>query len=428
MQTFHSTLSQAPNEQPTPETGPGSKQSAAPAPVPLSNVRSEYTARWIRSVDELQSLVDPWRDLSEQAARRNAALEDNFLIPAFRHLSDPRVAVLVVEYQLAEATDPGEPEKVARHHGIVAADRPRLIGLAAFQTIQLLGWTLPVIRFWKHQQCFDTTPLWRKGWERVTWELMVARLQADGFRFLEMNTCSGAAPFDTWLETTRREQGLPLYRRKQFQRAALKPAACGETYLKETLSSKYHKKLRRLRRKLEQLGQVTLEANEFAADDSRLAEEFLELEQSGWKGTAGTALASDPASEAFYRELIARSSAQGKTRFLTLRLDGRPIAMLSDLRTGKTIHSYKTAYDEACAELSPGVQLELDNVKSLHRDNIQLADSCTAADNEMLNRIWRERIDYQSVILGLRPGWPRLVIACLPVVQRFLRFIRRRTV
>ena len=125
-------------------------------------------------------------------------------------------------------------------------------------------------------------------------------------------------------------------------------------------------------RRLEDQGTVTWETSDETSDYEQLANDFLRIEASGWKGEEGTALASNSSTKAFYKSLIRESAKAGKARFLSLKLDGQPIAMLSDIQSGQFVYSYKTAYDDAFSSYSPGQQVEVKNLEFLHLSLIHI--------------------------------------------------------
>ena len=130
-------------------------------------------------------------------------------------------------------------------------------------------------------------------------------------------------------------------------------------------------------------------------------EQFLALENAGWKGTAGSALAQTKATETLFREALAGAAAQGRLERLSLTLDDRPIAMLANFITPPAAFSYKTAYDEAYARFSPGVLLQCENLLLLDRDDIAWTDSCAGQDHPMIDHIWRERRAVGSVSIAI---------------------------
>lgn len=131
--------------------------------------------------------------------------------------------------------------------------------------------------------------------------------------------------------------------------------------LQQKLQSKFRANLRRRRRKLEERGAVTVERFDGGLDLEARLEEGFRLEQSGWKGERGTAMAQDAATRGFYRELAQVAEAQQWLTLFFLRLDGRPVAFHYGLTHGGRYFLLKPGYDESLRECSPG-QLLLEEV------------------------------------------------------------------
>jgi hypothetical protein len=145
------------------------------------------------------------------------------------------------------------------------------------------------------------------------------------------------------------------------------------------------------------------------------AQEFLALERRGWKGAAGSALASDPRTETLFLEALAGAARHGRLERLAIRLDDRPLAMLASFVTPPGAFSFKTAFDEDFARFSPGVLLQRENLALLSRSGVHWADSCAAADHPRIDHIWRERREIVRLSIGiggaLRRGAFKLIAA-----------------
>ncbi|MBK8163570.1 MAG: GNAT family N-acetyltransferase [Gammaproteobacteria bacterium] len=122
------------------------------------------------------------------------------------------------------------------------------------------------------------------------------------------------------------------------------------------------KKRREIDRRARRLG--TERVVEYVCDEdsnpelnARRYEEFLALEDSGWKGGNQSSLRHRAALGRFYRELVASASRAGLSVWHTLRIDGRPAAMGLCLRSHGTLWWPKVAYDEAHARNCPGILL-----------------------------------------------------------------------
>ena len=105
-----------------------------------------FSARFIETLDELEQLETPWIRLIEMAVRKNPFFDPGFLIPAFRHLNQNGARVLVVN----------APPRVH-------PDGPPVV-CALFPVIKKRIYGLPFscLEIWKHDQCFDCTPLIRR--------------------------------------------------------------------------------------------------------------------------------------------------------------------------------------------------------------------------------------------------------------------------
>jgi CelD/BcsL family acetyltransferase involved in cellulose biosynthesis len=186
--------------------------------------------------------------------------------------------------------------------------------------------------------------------------------------------------------------GLPLLLAGQTQRAALRLA--GLAAFEASLNPKRRTKWARQARKLGRLDEATGEA---------AVEAFFAVERGGWKGARGTALADVPARLAFARAALAAFAREGRLDALALRLDGKPIAAGLVLIAGTRAYYWKTAYDEAYAEASPGVQLTLAHSRRLAATpGLALVDSCAAEDHPMIGRVWGDTLAFEDWALGLR--------------------------
>lgn len=359
------------------------------------------TVRWIESVEELESLKQPWNRLAERSLYTNASFESNFLIPAMRHFGNSKVKVLVAE----GSNSPLEN------------DSKTIYGLMPL--IQKSFYHLPIrcLEIWSHDQSFDHTPLLCRVHGGEALEAMLDFIAKEKFGLLSLDTVSGEPEFQGLIDDLIQLPARSRFQRDQFSRAAFRPVVPLEDYKKQFVSKSVKKNYGRLSRRLAELGDVQLKQSDAFSDYEQLTHQFLAMEASGWKVEAGTALACQPATQAFYRELIQSAATDGKARFLSLTLDDKPIAMLSDLRSGQNIYSFKTAFDENYAPFSPGLQIEIGNIASMHQGEIQLADSCTASDNSTINRIWGQRLEFQSLVIGLRPGISNWATRIMPSLQ-----------
>jgi CelD/BcsL family acetyltransferase involved in cellulose biosynthesis len=126
-----------------------------------------------------------------------------------------------------------------------------------------------------------------------------------------------------------------------------------EAYLR-TLPRSRRSELRRRRRRLEERGSVRVE---IADGDGRLAallHEGFDVETSGWKARAGTAIASKPQTRDFYTRVARWAAERGSLRLAFLRLDERPLAFHFTIEEDGVAYQLKGGYDTEFGELGPG--------------------------------------------------------------------------
>jgi CelD/BcsL family acetyltransferase involved in cellulose biosynthesis len=107
--------------------------------------------------------------------------------------------------------------------------------------------------------------------------------------------------------------------------------------------------VRKARRKIGEAGDCEVVVAT-GADLPAAFERFLELEASGWKGRAGSALASRPADAALWLRYLERAP---DAQIRLLDIGGRPAAAQITLITARTMFLPKIAYDEELARFAP---------------------------------------------------------------------------
>ncbi len=120
------------------------------------------------------------------------------------------------------------------------------------------------------------------------------------------------------------------------------------------LSSKFKRNIRRLKKKLQQKGELSIHMNKGEEQLAEAFEEFIELESSGWKGSQKTSLLHDKKLQSFYRSLLEKFGDSNACVIHTMKLDGRAIASQLSVITDGTYNMLKIAYDEEYKLLAPG--------------------------------------------------------------------------
>jgi CelD/BcsL family acetyltransferase involved in cellulose biosynthesis len=188
-------------------------------------------------------------------------------------------------------------------------------------------------------------------------------------------------------------------------RASLDATRDAEELLREALSGKKLKELRRQRHRLGEHGEVAFDVARSPQQVAAALEVFLKLEAGGWKGQRGTALVQVEGDAAFIRRATPRLAETSHCEIMTLRTGDTPVAAGIVLRHQTRAFFFKIGVDERFAKFSPGVQLTLELTRHLCADPlIASADSTAAPDHPMINPIWRGRFAIGDVLVPLRPS------------------------
>jgi len=126
------------------------------------------------------------------------------------------------------------------------------------------------------------------------------------------------------------------------------------------VSSRRRSDFRRAERRAAEFGAVSYEmlAPSPEAFDA-LFDEAVAVEAKSWKRAAGTAIACDPAKEAFFRTYLRSACTRGQGRIAVMRIDGKIMAMQLAVEWAGRYWLYKIGHDEAYGRCSPGTLLML---------------------------------------------------------------------
>ena len=353
-------------------------------------------------------LAAEWEALAEAASEPNSYAEYWFVSAALRHFRGDETVRLA----------------------IVRDETGVLVGVLPLVSSAKYG-RLPVVNTsnWVHLQCYCGGPLIREGCEVGFWAALLDLLDhsewADNILTLRLIYANG--PVRRGLDVAAKTAGRALHVAQTYDRATLNSDADSETYIAKTVRSKKRKEYRRQAKRLSEIGAVRFERLALDQPIAEWCDQYLELEAAGWKGEGGTALGAAEASTRFFREIMTNAHALGRLDFLRLMLDGRPIAMLVNLRSPPAVWSYKITYDESMARFSPGVLIELETIAQVLGDpEISWADSCAKPDHPMINSLWGERQTIDHVTISLKGPVRRSAYFLCRSVDQLGAFIRRK--
>jgi CelD/BcsL family acetyltransferase involved in cellulose biosynthesis len=175
-----------------------------------------------------------------------------------------------------------------------------------------------------------------------------------------------------------------------------------KSYFEKALSSSTRKKLRQHRRRLEEKGALESRISVAPAEVVQAFEEFLGLENAGWKGRAGTALLCNDAEATLVRAMVSALAGRGDAWVHALRQNSKVVAAQIVLRAGDAAFTWKTAYDETLADYSPGMLLLEDYTAAFLADkSIARVDSCSLDETGFMSA-WSEREELAHLLIDAR--------------------------
>ena len=323
-----------------------------------------------------------WRGLSARALEANIFAEPDFILSAFSHFARAdRLRLLFV----------WRDESQQQLIGVVVLEFPRIavgFGMARIWQSDQAGLAALILDRDAAEQALTAVLDW----------LIEARPKTIG---LMLPTADASGPTIAAAQALGLRRGAQSHLFGQKSRAILIAAGKLARGFEGALPKKRLKEWARQSRRLKERGEVAFRT----ASDEAAIEKFLALEAGGWKGAQHTALGADAGLAAFTRSMLAGLAQRGRLAIHLLERDGEALAIGVVLRAGDRAFYWKTAYDEAYAEYSPGLQLTLELSRMQQRDSaIAATDSCAIEGHPMIDRLWTARLALVDCVIALHPG------------------------
>jgi hypothetical protein len=280
------------------------------------------------------------------------------------------------------------------------------------------GFPTRVLRNWVHRYCFLGTPILDAGSAHQVLQELAAWMAsgaapAGGIQWVKV---SWDGPFGQVVRQTFDQSHSWIVDVSTKRRAILERAPD----MKSPVSAKHAKDLRRLERRLAAHGRVEYSVLQQGEDWEPWYDEFLAVEASGWKGAEGSAIRSRTEDTEFFRSVLQRAHTGGRLQLMRLTVAGKAAAMKLNLRALGVSYSVKIGHDKAYAQFSPGILLELFNIKAfeLESDSILRMDSCAATNHPMIERLWSGRREIATITLARHGTLLRTLVRLRPVLRR----------
>ncbi|WP_374525733.1 GNAT family N-acetyltransferase [Sphingopyxis sp.] len=377
---------------------------------PAFPVQSGAAPLTVRIADPLalsDGLAAAWDGLAHEASEPNPFAE-RWCLQSALHLLDP--------------------ERQARLVMVQADSDGPLIGVMPLAPAAKYG-RLPLrhVTGWAHPNHFHGAPLVRAEMEPLFWSILLGWCDAAGWAHTLLQTArlTEDGPLHKALAEVARLRGGAAEIVHREERALLESDLSPDAYWEAAVRGKKRKELRRQANRLSEEGRVSFRRWQASEAVEPWIDAFLDLEARGWKGRAGSALASHGDTEAWFRAIVAGAAAAGKLDMRVLALNDRPLAMLVSFLCPPGGFSFKTAFDEDYARFSPGVLLQQANLDLLGDPRIEWVDSCAAPGHPMIDSVWRERRRLVWVNVPLARGADRLRFRALAGAEKLWRRWKR---
>jgi CelD/BcsL family acetyltransferase involved in cellulose biosynthesis len=327
----------------------------------------------------LDALLPQWRELAQ-----NAAEDCVYYAP---HMAMPLLETVAAKTNLRFVT---------------AWAGDRLVALLPVVPVRFgVPGLVPAGSAWQTDYTFSCTPLLDSADPARAAEGLVAGLSGLGrgeWMFRDMNVDGPACQA---ILGALRQKGAPFRIINAYERAALEPALNFEDHMQKHVESKRRRELSRNRRRFEELGRVEFRTATHGSALREAAKNFLDLEAGGWKGKRGTALACQPETRRFAELAFGTAADEGNVRIDQLLLDGKPVAAGVMVFAGRTGFTVKGAYDEAYANYSAGLLLEVDILRDFLTK--RWASRLDAATNggHVIDRLWPARTKVADLVFSL---------------------------
>ena len=350
--------------------------------------RTQHVSVEIACAGRLADIRADWTDLLRRAAEPNVFMDPAVLAAA--HDADP---------------DGGHRALLAWK---IVNGGKMLAGLWAFSIGRARRSMLPmtVMRVPSFEQTYLATPVIDRDCLDATLDAMLDGVAASRVlpKIIALDTIGTSGPTYEALVRVLAARGSSPCVFEQVRRPKLVSNLDGKSYLEQALSSSTRKKLRQHRRKLSEKGILASSIATAPEAVRKAVDEFLAMEAAGWKGRQGTALASNAAEAAFMRGAMAALAEHGCASVHSIHLDGNPVSMQIVGRARTVAFTWKTAYDEAFHDFSPGMLLLEDYTAAFLADkSISFVDSCSFDDTGFMSA-WQERQAVADIWIDARRG------------------------
>ncbi|WKZ39043.1 MAG: GNAT family N-acetyltransferase [Anaerolineales bacterium] len=349
---------------------------------------SSYTVRVLHPNDVEDGLLLAWADLEARAVVPNAFLSPYFVMPAIRYLeSTSDVLMVFVEKAASGMKD--------------------LVGVGIFQVRR------PTRQFpLMHLSTFTSIHSYLSGFlldrEHAGEALrMIYGYLTDGgcpWHGLYIDNCPAEHLLPDEMKEAARDVGLKWTTFSSWERAVFHAADFDgeiEAYLGKNQRKNYHRCVRNLKDQ----GMFEWRLVRGTEPLERNVDEFIRLENMGWKGREETSLYSNADHVSFFKEMISGFNRVDRAYFTELSINGHVISSTSNLISGRAGFGFKVGWDPEFSKYSPGVVNEIQTIEHVGEKlgDLDYIDSSASPDS-YISKIWTGR---RAIVEGMFTFTPK---------------------
>lgn len=206
-----------------------------------------------------------------------------------------------------------------------------------------------------------------------------------------------------------------------------------ETYL-GSLHKKFRTNVQRWQRKINQLAEVEYVTVFGSQSMEEHLKDFTEMEASGWKGRAGSAIQASLEVLEFYRRMTSRMAERGWLQWHFLRAEGKTIAGQLATQIGRSLVLLKIAFREEYSSYAPGNVLLARTIEQTFEsgdvDEINCLTDFPWTQNWNMHLRPHYKIDvypkaFTPMLLGAIPNRARIAGSQIPWLTKPYRAFRR---
>lgn len=323
------------------------------------------------SLEQISARISEWEELAFEASEPNPFYEWWSVIPAIKHFA---------------------LTNIRRKSGVLFVHASNsLIGVLPISFLSLFrGFPVRVIKNLMNEFFYLGTPLLRKGYEAQAIEEILGWVDSQRSSVFELEKLGADGPVMRSLDDACTKTERTWCENDSFNRSYLNINLTFDEFFNKAFTGKRKKQLNKKRESLEAVGPISLSI--FPGTDEpleKLLDEFIALENSGWKGRNLSSLASNPSQAAFFKEVAMQAAERNQLLVHRMQVGNKPCAMAISFVAQDTVFECKICFDEEHHALSPGMLLHVEYFRNiLSGPRYKAFDSCSSGKSELHSRFF----------------------------------------